>query len=163
MPEPPALRWRLHKDRRVVRCLEAAHPLGLELRVFLGTNDLRRSEVFRAPGEAEAAAAAWRAAFEEKGWRAAPSRFARASLERAQTLTRAAARRVPGDGAMGHVLAYRLKVMEEAIAVALDDTLTLDAAARERRLLDAMKELSRAEQGPEGQALVKPILDALAP
>lgn len=166
MPEePPALRWRLLKDRRIVRCLQAAHPLGVELRVVLGPpgEDLRRSEVFRAPADADAAAASWRAAFEAKGWRAAPPRFARAALERAQALTMAAARRVPGDNAMGHVLSYRLKVMHEAIAVALDDTLTLDAAARERRVLDAMKELARAERGPEGQALVKPILDALTP
>ena len=161
MPEPPVLRWRLHKDRRVVRCLEAAHPLGRELRVMVGASDLRRSEVFRAPAGADAAAAEWRSAFEAKGWRAAPPRFARATLERAREATIAAARRVPGDGAMGHVISYRLKVMHEAIEVALDDTLTLDADARERRVLDAMKELARAERGPEGQALVKPILQIL--
>ena len=157
-----SLRWRLEKDRRIVRCLQAAHPLGVELRVVIGASDLRRSEVCRTPAQADALAAEWRAAFEAKGWRAAPPRFARAALEHAQQLTMAAARRVPGDNAMGHVLSYRLKVMHEAIAVALDDTLTLDAESRERRVIDAMKELARAERGPEGQALVRPILDALA-
>jgi hypothetical protein len=151
-------RWRLLKSGRTARCLQAAHPLGTELRVLLGDDDLRRSEVFRAPAAADAAAAAWCASFEAKGWREPAPRFAREALERARDETIAAARRVPGDGAIGHVLSYRLKVMHEAIEVALDETLSLDQASRERRLLDAMQELARAERGPEGQALVRPIL-----
>ena len=68
---------------------------------------------------------------------------------------------MPGDNAMGHVLSYRLKVMREALEVAVADDVSLELAARERRLLDAMRELGRAERGPEGQAFVKPILDEL--
>jgi len=155
-------RWKLTKNGRGVRCVQAAHPLGVELRVIVDPDDLRRSEVFREPAGADAAAAAWRDAFEAKGWRPSPPRFGRAALERAVALTRDAQARVPGDNAMGHVLAYRLKVMREALEVALDADVSLDAPARERRLLDAMKELARAERGPEGRAFVKPILDALA-
>jgi hypothetical protein len=89
-------------------------------------------------------------------------KIARSKLEKALALTYDAYDRVPGDNAMGHVLSYRLKVMYEALEVALDDSLSLDAAARERRLREAMRELARAERGPEGQAFVKPILEALA-
>lgn len=155
------MRWRLIKGAHAVACLQAAHPLGSELRVVIDETDLRRSEVFRAPDAADAAAAEWRAAFESKGWRPPPSRFTRPALDRALRLTREAQARVPGDNAMGHVLSYRLKVMREALEVAVADDVSLDTAARERRLLDAMKELGRAERGPEGQAFVKPILDEL--
>ena len=154
-------RWRLVKGTHRVTCTESTHPLGIELRVVIDTDNLRRSEVFRAPEAADAAAAEWRAAFEQKGWRMPPGRFARAALDRALLLTRQAQARVPGDNAMGHVLSYRLKVMREALEVAVADDVSLDEAARELRLLDAMKELGRAERGPEGQAFVKPILDAL--
>lgn len=154
-------RWKLTKNARGVRCVQSPHPLGIELRVIVDPDDLRRSEVFREPGGADAAAAAWRDAFETKGWRPAPPRFARAALLRAAALTRDAQPRVPGGSAIGHVLGYRLKVMREALEVALADDVSLDGPARERRLLDAMKELARAERGPDGQAFVKPILDAL--
>ena len=154
-------RWQLLKSGRTARCVQTPHPLGVELRVLLGADDLRRSEVFRAPAAADTAASEWREAFEQKGWRAAAPRFARASLERALTLTRGAQARVPGDNAMGHVLSYRLKVMGEALEVALDRGVSIDDAARERRVADAMRELARAERGPEGQAFVKPIIDAL--
>lgn len=154
--------WRLSKGARQVVCRQAPHPLGLELRVIVGSDDLRRSEVFRAQDLADAAAAEWRTAFEQKGWSEPPPRFTPAALGRALGLTRAAQERVPGDNAMGHVLSYRLKVMREALEVALADDVSLDTAARERRLLDAMRELGRAERGPEGQAFVKPILDELA-
>jgi chorismate mutase len=162
-------RWQLAKDARpgrpaavrTVRCVEAPHPLGLELRVIVGDDDLRRSEVFRQRGDADAAAASWREAFEEKGWRAAPPRFSMAALRRALELTRHAQSRVPGDNAMGHVLSYRLKVMREALEVAVADDVSLDWAARERRVIDAMTELARAERGPEGQAFVKPIVESL--
>ncbi|MDQ3170714.1 MAG: hypothetical protein M3Q55_11305 [Acidobacteriota bacterium] len=154
-------RWQLLKSGRTARCVQMPHPLGVELRVLLGADDLRRSEVFRAPAAADTAASEWREAFEQKGWRAAPPRFARAALERALIVTRGAQARVPGDNAMGHVLSYRLKVMCEALEVALDQRLSIDDAARERRVVDAMTELGRAERGPEGQAFVKPILDAL--
>jgi chorismate mutase len=157
----PVERWRLLKHTRGVRCVQSPHPLGVELRVIVDPDDLRRSEVFRDPARADAASAGWRRAFEEKGWRPAPPRFARPALERAVSLTRDAQARVPGDNAIGHVLSYRLKVMREALEVALADDVSLDEAARERRLLDAMTELARADRGPEGQALVKPILDAL--
>src|SRR5688500_12159969 len=154
-------RWQLAKNRRSVRCVEAPHPLGLELRVIVDPDDLRRSEVFRERDDADKAAAAWRAAFEQKGWQLPPPRFARPALERALALTRHAQMRVPGDNAMGHVLSYRLKVMREALEVAVADDVSLDRPARERRLIDAMQELARAERGPEGQAFVKPILESL--
>lgn len=175
-------RWQLAKDARpgrdaarpgrpaavrVVRCVELPHPLGLELRVILSRgsaptpDDFLRSEVFRERGAADAAAATWREAFEEKGWRAAPPRFSMAALRRALELTRHAQNRVPGDNAMGHVLSYRLKVMREALEVAVADDVSLDWAARERRVIDAMTELARAERGPEGQAFVKPIVESL--
>lgn len=154
-------RWRLSKGARQVVCLQAPHPLGVELRVIVGRDDLRRSEVFRAQEAADAASAEWRTAFEQKGWREPPARFTRPALDRALALTRAAQARVPGDNAMGHVLSYRLKVMREALEVAVADDVSLGLAARERRLLDAMRELGRAERGPEGQAFVKPILDEL--
>ena len=158
---PDHERWQLLKTGRTVRCVQTAHPLGVELRVLLDPDDLRRSEVFRAPAAADTASAEWREAFEQKGWRAAPPRFARPALERALAVTRAAQARVPGDNAMGHVLSYRLKVMGEALEVALDRALSLDDAARERRVVDAMHELARAERGPDGQAFVKPILEVL--
>ena len=88
--------------------------------------------------------------------------FSRPALQRALTLTYAAYDRVPGDNAMGHVLSYRLKVMYEALEVALDDSLSLDTTARKRRVAEALRELARAERGPEGQAFLKPIIDALA-
>lgn len=88
--------------------------------------------------------------------------FPRPKLQRALQLTYDAYDRVPGDNAMGHVLSYRLKVMYEALEVALDDAIALDAGAKERRVREAMRELGRADRGPEGQAFVKPILDALA-
>lgn len=157
-------RWRLVNGARTARCLEAPHPLGVELRVVLGSldnDDLRRSEVFRATPAAAAAAAEWRAAFERKGWAAPPSRFARTAVTHALELTRDARARVSETGGMGHVLSYRLKVMEEALEVALDPALSIDEPARERRLIDAAGALATAERGPEGQALVKPILDAL--
>lgn len=157
------VRWRLVKGAHAASCLQAQHPLGSELRVVIDDDDLRRSEVFRAPEAADAAAAAWRAAFEGKGWQPPPARFTRASLDRALRLTRQAQARVPGDNAIGHVLSYRLKVMREALEVAVADDVSLDPPARERRLLDAMKELGRAERGPEGQAFVEPILEALTP
>ena len=146
---------------RRVRCVESPHPLGVELRVIVDPDDLRRSEVFRERAEADAAAAAWRDAFEQKGWQPPPPRFSAGAMRRALTLTRHAQMRVPGDNAMGHVLSYRLKVMREALEVAVDSAVSLDAPARERRVVDAMTELARAERGPEGQAFVKPILDAL--
>jgi hypothetical protein len=155
-------RWRLSKGARQVVCQQAPHPLGLELRVIVGRDDLRRSEVFRVQEAGDAAAAEWRAAFEQKGWREPPIRFSRAALDTALRLTAAAQERVPGNNGMGHVLSYRLKVMREALEVAVANDVSLDGPARERRLLDAMKELGRAERGPEGQAFVKPILDALA-
>lgn len=155
-------RWQLAKNGRRVRCLESPHPLGVELRVILDPADLRRSEVFRDRLEAESAAARWRTAWEEKGWRPPPPRFAREALRRALALTRDAQDRVPGDNAMGHVLSYRLKVMREALEVALADDLSLDPHLRELRLIDAMQELARAERGPEGQAFVNPILAELA-
>ena len=155
------LRWQLARNTRSVRCVEAPHPLGFELRVIVDPDDLRRSEVFRDPGAADAAAAEWRAAFENKGWTLPPPRFPRAALNRALALTRHAQMRVPGNNGMGHVLSYRLKVMREALEVAIDDEVSLDQPLRERRLVDAMTELARAERGPEGQAFVKPILDAL--
>jgi chorismate mutase len=161
MPDAALERWQLLKGARTARCVQTPHPLGVELRVLLDADDLRRSEVFRAPAAADAAAAAWRGAFEQKGWRPAPPRFARAALARALALTRAVQARVPGDTAMGHVLSYRLKVMGEALEVALDRGVSLDDAARERRVVEAMRELGRAERGPDGQALVAPILDAL--
>ncbi|MEX2272385.1 MAG: hypothetical protein WD690_12980 [Vicinamibacterales bacterium] len=154
-------RWRLVKGTHSVRCIESPHPLGIELRVVIDRDNLRRSDVFRTLEAADSAASAWRAAFEQKGWGLPPPRFSRPALERALVRTREAQARVPGDNAMGHVLSYRLKVMREALAVALADDVSLDAGARERRLLDAMKELGRAERGPEGQAFVKPILDLL--
>ena len=154
-------RWRLSKGARQVVCLQTTHPLGLELRIIVGRDDLRRSEVFRSFDAADAAAREWRAAFEQKGWREPPGRFTREGIMRALELTRAAQERVPGDNAMGHVLSYRLKVMREALEVAVADDVSLDGPARERRLIDAMKELGRAERGPEGQAFVRPILDAL--
>lgn len=154
-------RWQLAKKGRSVRCVETSHPLGIELRVVLDPADLRRSEVFRDPAAAGRAAAAWRAAWEEKGWSLPPARFARSALERALALTRAAQERVPGGNAMGHVLSYRLKVMREALEVAVADDVSLDPVLRERRLVEAMLELGRAERGPEGQAFVKPILAAL--
>jgi hypothetical protein len=155
------LLWRLSRNRRTVSCTESSHPLGLELRVVVGKDDLRRSEVFRDRDAAAAASAAWREAFARKGWSAPPARFERAAIQRALALTRTAQSRVPGDNAMGHVLSYRLKVMREALEVALADDVSLDQSLRERRLIDAMTELGRAERGPEGQAFVKPILDAL--
>jgi chorismate mutase len=154
-------RWRLVKGSHSVSCLESGHPLGLELRVVIDGDNLRRTQVFRAPADADAAATAWRAAFEQKGWRAAPPRFSRPALDRALTLTRDAQARVPGDNAIGHVLSYRLKVMREALEVAVAADVSLDWPARERRLLEAMKELAAAERGPEGQAFVRPILEAL--
>jgi hypothetical protein len=154
-------RWRLIKGAHSVSCVQSDHPLGLELRVVIDQDNLRRSEVFRAVESADAVSAEWRAAFEQRGWHAPPPRFARASLRRALALTQRAQDRVPGDNAMGHVLSYRLKVMREALEVAVADDVSLDQEARELRLLDAMKELGRAERGPEGQAFVKPILDAL--
>jgi hypothetical protein len=154
-------RWRLMKAARTARCLEAPHPLGVELRVMIGDDDLRRSEVFRAKPAAAGAAAEWRAAFEQKGWEAPPARFTRAAVARALALAREARARVPGTGGMGHVLSYRLKVMEEALEVALDTTLSLDEPARERRLIEAAEALATAARGPEGQAFVKPIVDAL--
>jgi hypothetical protein len=157
------LRWQLAKHSRSARCVERLHPLGFELRVMLGDDDLRRSEVFRDRAAADAAAAEWRAAFEQRGWRQAPPRFARAAIERALALTRAAQDRVVGGGGMGHVLSYRLKVMREALEVAIADDVTLDQPLREKRLVEAMADLARAERGPEGQAFVKPILDALRP
>ena len=160
-PERQVERWRLAKEGREASCVQTPHPLGVELRVVLGDDDLRRSEVFRNPERADETAVAWRALFEQKGWRAPARRFSRGTLERALELTIAAERRVPGHNAMGHVLGYRLKVMREAIAVALDESPSLDAGARERRLIDARQELARAERGPEGQALVRPILEAL--
>ena len=165
-------RWRLVKNGRpgpgqagavrLVRCAESTHPLGLELRVILGDSDLRRSAVFRDRHAADVAAAEWRSAWEAKGWRPPPSRFDRQALERALALTRDAQDRVPGDNAMGHVLSYRLKVMREALEVALADDVSLDRQLRELRLVDAMQELGRAERGPEGQAFVQPILAALS-
>ena len=155
------VRWQLTKDRRRVRCLQAAHPLGLELRVVVDPDDLRRSEVFRDRARADAAASDWRAAFEARGWRTAPPRFSAERLRRALALTRAAQSRVPGDNAMGHVLSYRLKVMREALEVALADDVSLDQSLRDARVVDAMSELARAERGPEGQAFIKPIMDAL--
>lgn len=161
--------WRLAKSTpsgraaatRRVRCVEAPHPLGVELRVIVDPDDLRRSEVFRERAQADAAAAAWRDAFEHKGWRPPPPRFTATALRNALALTRHAQMRVPGDNAMGHVLSYRLKVMREALEVAVDDAMALDWPLRERRVVDAMTELARAERGPEGQAFVKPILEAL--
>ena len=132
--------------------------------------ELLRSEVFRERSDADAAATEWRAAFEQKGWQSCRAeaaeprtraRFRRDALMRALALTRHAQGRVPGDNAMGHVLSYRLKVMREALEVAVDDRVSLDPALREKRLLDAMQELARAERGPEGQAFVKPILEAI--
>ena len=155
------LLWQLSKDTRTVRCSESPHPLGLELRVIVGKDDLRRSEVFRDRDAAAAASSAWRNAFAQKGWTEPAPQFERASIRRALALTREAQSRVPGDNAMGHVLSYRLKVMREALEVALAADVSLDQSLRERRLADAMKELGRAERGPEGQAFVKPILDAL--
>lgn len=159
-------RWQLAKHARAglrtVRCVEAPHPLGLELRVIVDPDDLRRSAVFRERHDADAAASAWRAAFEDKGWRAPAPGFAPSALRKALALTRAAQARVPGDSAMGHVLAYRLKVMAEALEVALDARVSLDAPLRDARVRDAMRELGRAERGPEGRAFVKPILDALS-
>lgn len=156
----PAAPGRAAATRRV-RCIESPHPLGVELRVIVGPDDLRRSEVFRERAAADAAAAAWRDAFEQKGWRPPPPRFSIAAMQRALALTRRAQMRVPGDNAMGHVLSYRLKVMREALEVAVDEAVSLDWQARERRVIDAMTELARAERGPEGQAFVKPIVDAL--
>lgn len=155
------LRWQLVKNSRIVRCVQAPHPLGLELRVILNSDDLRRSEVFRDRAGADAAAAEWRAAFEARGWRMPPPRFPSTALRHALALTRTAQSRVPGDNAMGHVLSYRLKVMREALEVALADDISLDQSLRESRLMEAMTELARAERGPEGQAFVKPILDVL--
>ena len=80
---------------------------------------------------------------------------------RALALVEEAQGRVRGDSAMGHVLSYRLKVLQEALEVAIDPALSLDAAARERRVRDAARELARAERGPEGRAFVAPILEAL--
>lgn len=155
-------RWRLEKNGRSVRCVESSHPLGLELRVVLGGSDLRRSAVFRDRYAADAASAEWRSAWEAKGWLPPPPRFAGQALERALVLTRDAQDRVPGDNAMGHVLSYRLKVMREALEVALAGDVSLDPHLREVRVLEAMQELGRAERGPEGQAFVKPILAALS-
>lgn len=156
-------RWQLSKHTRSVRCTESPHPLGFELRVIVDPDDLRRSEVFREREAADRACAEWRDAFEQKGWTAPPPRFAREALERALALTRTAQSRVPGDNGMGHVLSYRLKVMREALEVALADDVSLDQSLREKRLLEAMTDLGRAERGPEGQAFVKPILEALHP
>src|SRR5688500_18192494 len=161
---PAIERWQLLKSRRTARCVQMPHPLGVELRVLLGADDLRRNDAFRAPAAADTAAAErrlrlgaddlrrrevfgapaaaataaseWREAFEQKGWRAAPPRFTRGVLERALAATRGAQARVPGDNAMGHVLSYRLKVMCEALEVALDPRLSLDDAARERRVVE---------------------------
>ena len=163
------LRWQLAKHPlpgrnatvKIVRCVETAHPLGVELRVIVDADDLRRTEVFRDRAAADAAAEQWRVAFEAKGWKRAPARFTRAALDRALSLTRSAQARVPGDNAMGHVLSYRLKVMREALEVAIADDVSLDQPLRDKRLVDAMQELARAERGPEGQAFVKPILEAL--
>ena len=155
------LRWQLAKANRTARCTESPHPLGVELRVIVGQDDLRRSEVFRDREAADSAAAEWREAFAQKGWTTPAPRFARAALERALALTRTAQSRVPGDNAMGHVLSYRLKVMREALEVAVADDVSLDQSLREKRLVEAMTELGRAERGPEGQAFVKPILEAL--
>lgn len=155
------VRWQLSKHTRTVRCTETPHPLGFELRVIVDADDLRRSEVFREREAADQACAAWRDAFARKGWTAPPARFAHEALERALALTRTAQRRVPGDNGMGHVLSYRLKVMREALEVALADDVSLDQLLRDKRLIEAMTELGRAERGPEGQAFVKPILDAL--
>lgn len=155
------LRWQLSRNNRSVRCVETAHPLGFEVRVIVDPDDLRRSEVFRERTAADRAAAEWRAAFERKGWQTPAPRFGRASIERALALTRDAQSRVVGSNGMGHVLSYRLKVMREALEVAIADDVTLDQPLREKRLVEAMQDLARAERGPEGQAFVKPILDAL--
>lgn len=180
-------RWRLTKSARTgprtARCIETPHPLGRELRVIVSAvsgvpavsavsspgsapapgsaDDLVRSEVFRERAPADAAAAAWRAAFEGKGWRTPAPGFAPEALRKALGLTRAAQARVPGGNGMGHVLSYRLKVMGEALEVALDEGLALDAALRDARVREAMRELARAERGPEGRAFVRPILEAL--
>lgn len=154
-------RWRLRKGRHSAACFETPHPLGVELRVVVGADDLRRSEVFRDPAAAIATAADWRALFEARGWHAPESRYTRVALERALALTENARRRVSSDSGMGHVLGYRLKAMQEALEVMLDPALSLDAPSRERRLDEAWRELARAERGPDGRALVAPILEAL--
>src|SRR5687768_7994114 len=119
--EQPLRRWHLVKGSHTATCTESKHPLGSELRVVIDKDDLRRSEVFREAAAASAAAAEWRAAFERKGWCPLPPRFTREALDRALTLTRGAQARVPGENAMGHVLSYRLKVMREALEVAVAD------------------------------------------
>ncbi len=59
--------WTLAKRGRTACCLLQGHPLGTEARVLVD-DELISSKVFRDPKALVDETAAWREAYEEKGW-----------------------------------------------------------------------------------------------
>ncbi len=59
--------WTLRKGMQTATCILQGHPIGTEARVLLD-GDVQRTEAFRETKEMIDATAAWRAAFEAKGW-----------------------------------------------------------------------------------------------
>lgn len=59
--------WTLEKAGRRARCVLQGHPLGLEARVLVD-DELQRSQAFRNQQAMIDETAAWREAYEAKGW-----------------------------------------------------------------------------------------------
>jgi hypothetical protein len=60
--------WTVSKDKRTLRCVARYLPIGIDLRLMHG-EDFRRTEVHRNADAANARAAEWRSALEERGWK----------------------------------------------------------------------------------------------
>jgi hypothetical protein len=60
--------WTVSKDKRTLRCVGRYLPIGIDLRLMHG-EDFRRTEVHRNADAANARAAEWRSALEERGWK----------------------------------------------------------------------------------------------